>query len=203
MSKQDSPQSVRVMLVDDNPARAQLVEEQLWACGYQVVAVIPSATGLLFQVEQHSPDVVLIDLESPDRDVLESLAIVNHHNPRPVVMFTQEEDPDYINQAVNAGISTYLLGGINAEHVKPVIDVAIAQFRSFQALREQLHSTQLQLEDRKLVEQAKGLLMAFQKLSEEEAHRLLNKLAMDNNQRLVDVAKTVLVTLSPKGKGSK
>ena len=191
------------MLVDDNPERAQLVEERLWDCGYEVVSVIPSATGLLYQIEQHSPDVILIDLESPDRDVLESLAIVNHHNPRPVVMFTQEEDPEYINQAVNAGISTYLVGGINPEHVKPVIDVAIAQFRSFQALRDQLNSAKIQLEDRKLVEQAKGLLMAYQKLSEEDAHKLLNKLAMDNNQRLPDVAKTVLATLSPKGRGSK
>lgn len=191
------------MLVDDNPERGQLVEERLRVSGYEVVAVIPSATGLLFQINQHSPDVVLIDLESPDRDVLESLAIVNHHNPRPVVMFTQEEDPLYISQAVNAGISTYMVGGINAEHVKPVIDVAIAQFKSFQALRTQLSDTMTQLEDRKVIEQAKGLLMAFQKLSEEEAHKMINKLAMDNNQRLADVARTVLATLSPKGKGKK
>ena len=191
------------MLVDDNPTRAQLVEERLWSSGYNVVAVIPSATGLLFQIEQHSPDVVLIDLESPDRDVLESLAIVNVHNPRPVVMFTEQEDPEYINQAVTAGISTYLVGGIDPEHVKPVIDVAIAQFKSFQSLRNQLNSTMTQLEDRKIIEQAKGLLMAFQKLSEEDAHKLLNKLAMDNNQRLPDVARTVLATLSPKGKGNK
>lgn len=191
------------MLVDDNPERAQLVEERLWASGYEVVAVIPSATGLLFQIDQHSPDVILIDLESPDRDVIESLAVVNDHNPRPVVMFTQEEDTEYINQAVNAGISTYLVGGINAEHVKPIIDVAIAQFKSFQSLRSRLTDTMTQLEDRKLIEQAKGLLMAFQKVSEEEAHKMLNKLAMDNNQRMADVARTVLATLSPKGKGSR
>src|SRR5690606_28310134 len=189
------------MLVDDNPERAQLVEERLWNCGYEVVSVIPSATGLLFQIEQHSPDVVLIDLQSPDRDVLESLAIVNHHNPRPVVMFTQQDDPDYINQAVNAGISTYLVGDIDPAHVKPIIDVALAQFRAFQSLRNELNSTRVQLEDRRVIEQAKGLLMAHQKMTEEEAHRMLNKLAMDNNQRLPDVARTVLATLSPKGGG--
>jgi len=191
------------MLVDDNPQRAQLVEDNLWAKGFDVVSVIPSATGLLFQIEQHSPDVILIDLESPDRDVLESLAIVNHHNPRPVVMFTQEEDPQYINEAVSAGISTYMVGGINASQVKPVIDVAIAQFHSFQSLRSELTQTKSQLEDRKLIEQAKGLIMAHQKVGEDEAHRLLNKLAMDNNQRLPDVAKTVLATLSPKRGGPK
>ena len=199
----DEVKTLRVMLVDDNPERAQFVEEKLWSYGYEVVAVIPSATGLLFQIDQHGPDVILIDLESPDRDVLESLAVVNHHNPRPVVMFTQEEDPAYIDQAVNAGISTYLVGGINAEHVKPIIDVAIAQFKSFQSLRSQLSDTMTQLEDRKLIEQAKGLLMAYQKLSEEEAHKMLNKLAMDNNQRMADVARTVLATLSSQKKGGK
>jgi two-component system, response regulator / RNA-binding antiterminator len=202
LSNPDSGTSVRVMLVDDNPQRAQLVEDRLWASGFEVVSVIPSATGLLFQIEQHSPDIILIDLESPDRDVLESLSIVNHHNPKPVVMFTQEDDPEYINQAVNAGISTYMLGGINPEQVKPVIDVALAQFRSFHSLKSELTQTKNQLEDRKLIEQAKGLLMAHQKVSEEEAHRLLNKLAMDTNQRLPDVAKTVLATLSPKSGGS-
>ena len=188
------------MLVDDSPERAQLVEERLWAAGFEVVAVIASAKGLLFQIQQHAPDVILIDIESPDRDVLESLAVVNHHNPRPVVMFTQQDDPDYIEQAVGAGISTYLVGGINPALVKPVIDVAIAQFRSFQTLRAELHDTRVQLEDRKLIEQAKGLLMAYQQLSEDAAHRMLTRLAMDANQRLPDVARTVLATLSPKGK---
>jgi len=190
--------AVRVMLVDDNPARAAMVEERLWGCGFEVSLVIPSAAGLLFQIERIRPDVVLIDLESPDRDVLESLAIISHHNPTPVVMFTQEDDPDYIRQAVTAGISTYLMGGINPDQVKPIIDVAIAQFRAVQSLRDELHSTRVQLEERKLIEQAKGLLMAHQKIGEDDAHRLLTKLAMDTNQRLPAVAKTVLATLSPK-----
>lgn len=192
----DTPPALRVMLVDDNPQRATMVEERLWACGFDVILVIPSAAGLLFQIEQNRPDVVLMDLESPDRDVLESLAIINHHNPTPVVMFTQQDDPEYIKEAVTAGISTYLVGDINPDQVKPIIDVAMAQFRAFQGLREELLNTRAQLDDRKLIEQAKGLLMAHQKISEDEAHRLLTKLAMDTNQRLPAVAKTVLATLS-------
>ncbi|KJS04169.1 MAG: chemotaxis protein CheY [Gammaproteobacteria bacterium BRH_c0] len=188
------------MLVDDNPQRATMVEERLWAAGFDVILVIPSAAGLLFQIEQNRPDVVLMDLESPDRDVLESLAIINHHNPTPVVMFTQQDDPDYIREAVTAGISTYLVGDINPDQVKPIIDVAMAQFRAFQGLREELLSTRAQLDDRKLIEQAKGLLMSHKKISEDEAHRLLTKLAMDTNQRLPAVAKTVLATLSLQGK---
>src|SRR5690606_39583129 len=115
-------------------------------------------------------------------------------------MFTQEDDPDYIREAVTAGISTYLVGDINPDQVKPIIDVAMAQFRAFQGLREELLSTRAQLDDRKLIEQAKGLLMSHKKISEDEAHRLLTKLAMDTNQRLPAVAKTVLATLSLQGK---
>lgn len=200
MVNTDTPPALRVMLVDDNPQRATMVEERLWAAGFDVILVIPSAAGLLFQIEQNRPDVVLMDLESPDRDVLESLAIINHHNPTPVVMFTQQDDPDYIREAVTAGISTYLVGDINPDQVKPIIDVAMAQFRAFQGLREELLSTRAQLDDRKLIEQAKGLLMSHKKISEDEAHRLLTKLAMDTNQRLPAVAKTVLATLSLQGK---
>lgn len=199
MANEPEKTAIRVMLIDDNPDRAVMVEERLWSSGFEVSLVIPSATGLLFQIEQVRPDVVLIDLESPDRDVLESLSIINHHNPTPVVMFTQQDDPEFIDQAVSAGISTYLVGGINPDQVKPIIDVAMAQFKAFQSLRSELDSTRAQLEDRKLIEQAKGLLMAHRKLTEEEAHRLLTKLAMDTNQKLPAVAKTILATLTSKG----
>ncbi|MGB4248070.1 MAG: ANTAR domain-containing protein [Pseudohongiellaceae bacterium] len=187
---------IRVMLVDDHPSRAQLVEEHLKAAGFEVLSVISSATGLLFQIEQHRPDVVLIDLQSPDRDVLESLAIVNRHSPTAMVMFAEEDDPDYIRQAVEAGISTYLMEGINPAKVKPVIEVAMAQFKSFQGLRQELDTARTQLQDRTLIEKAKGLLMLQKRISENEAHQLLTRLAMDNNQRLRDVAQTVIATLS-------
>jgi response regulator NasT len=188
--------TVRVMLVDDHPTRAQLVEENLKAAGFEVLSVISSATGLLFQIEQHRPDVVLIDLQSPDRDVLESLAIVNLHNPTAMVMFAEEDDPDYIRQAVAAGISTYLTEGMNPAKVRPVIEVAMALFRQFQGLKEELNTARNQLQDRTVIEKAKGLLMAQKGITENEAHQLLTKLAMNNNQRLRDVAQTVIATLS-------
>ncbi len=187
---------IRVMLVDDHASRAQLVEENLKAAGFEVLSVISSAAGLLYQIEQHRPDVVLIDLQSPDRDVLESLAIVNRHSPTAMVMFAQEDDPDYIRQAVASGVSTYLMEGINPDKVKPVIDVAMAQFKTFQGLREELNSARTQLEDRTVIEKAKGLLMLQKRISENEAHQMLTKLAMNNNQRLRDVAQTVIATLS-------
>jgi response regulator NasT len=189
----------RVMLVDDDPDRARVVEARLWACGYEVVAVIGSAADLLVQIDRHLPDLILMDLASPDRDVLESLSIVTRHNPRPVVMFTQQDDPAYIELAVEAGISTYLVGDIDPALVKPVIDVAMAQFRSFQRLREELDSTRTELEDRKVIEQAKGLLMAYRSVAEDDAHRMITKLAMDTNRRLPDVARSLLASLSPQG----
>ena len=188
--------AIRVMLVDDNAERAQLVEEHLIAAGFEVLSIISSATGLLFQIEQHKPDVVIIDLQSPDRDVLESLAIVNRHSPTAMVMFAHEDDPNYIREAVAAGISTYLTEGLNPSRVRPVIEVAMAQFRSFQMLREELVSARTEMEDRTLIEKAKGLLMAQKRISENEAHKLLTKLAMDSNQRLRNVAQTVVATLS-------
>lgn len=196
MKPETPSESIRVMLVDDHADRAQLVEQGLMNAGFEVISVITSAAGLLFQIEQHRPDVVIIDLQSPDRDVLESLAIVNQHNPTAMVMFGQEDDPDYIRHAVSAGISTYLTDGINPSRVRPIIEVAMAQFRSFQGLRQELVSARAQLESHSLVEKAKKLLMSQKNINEDEAHQLLTKLAMDNNQRLRDVAHTVVSTLS-------
>ena len=183
------------MLVDDDADRASSVEESLRASGFDVLSIISSTSALLYQIEQHRPDVVLIDLQFPGRDILESLAVVNEHNPVPMVMFSQEDDPDYIQQAFRAGISTYLMDGIQPAKVKPIIDVALEQFKSFQALRLELQSARLQLEDQKLVLRAKALLMQQRKLDEDAAHRLLNRMAMDNNLKLGDVARTVIATL--------
>ena len=189
------------MLVDDDADRASSVEESLRASGFDVLSIISSTSALLYQIEQHRPDVVLIDLQFPGRDILESLAVVNEHNPVPMVMFSQEDDPDYIQQAFRAGISTYLMDGIQPAKVKPIIDVALEQFKSFQALRQELQSARLQLEDQKLVLRAKALLMQQRKLDEDGAHRLLNRMAMDNNLKLGDVARTVIATLGT-GKGN-
>ena len=196
MSAEVNNKAIRVMLVDDHAERARLVEEHLIAAGFEVLSIISSAAGLVFQIEQHQPDVVIIDLQSPDRDVLESLAIVNRHSPTAMVMFAHEDDPDYIREALAAGISTYLTEGLNPARVRPVIEVAMAQFRSFQMLRDELLTTRTELEDRNLIEKAKGLLMAQKCINENEAHQLLTKLAMDNNQRLRNVAQTVVATLS-------
>lgn len=191
--EKDLPLSV--MLVDDQPERSSMVEKVLREKGLNVTSAIPSCTGLLFQIEQHQPDIILIDLDSPDRDILESLAIINTHNPKPVVMFSREEDPDFISKAVQSGVTAYQMDSVNPDKVKPVIDLAMAQFKAFQSLREELDSTKTQLADRKIIERAKGLLMKTQNIDEEEAYATLRSLAMETNQRLANAAKNVVSML--------
>ncbi len=190
-----SNNDVRVMLVDDHPQRAAMVEQTLKACGFDIVSILTSASGLLFQIQEHKPHVVMIDIESPDRDILESLSLINQHNPTPVVMFSNEDDPGFIRQAINAGVSAYMMEAINPEKVKPAIDVALAQFEMFQALRRQLSTTQQALDDKNILDKAKLLLMKHQKISEPEAHKNMRSLAMNNSQTIVDVAKNVIAIL--------
>lgn len=181
-----------IMLVDDQPQRAQMVSDQLGRAGYCLLAQLSSAEGLLFQVEKHRPDIVLIDIESPDRDILESLAIVNRQAPTPVAMFSARGNADFISRAVESGVSAYMAEGLTAERVTPAIEIAMAQFRGYQQLRKSLERTQQQLDERKAIERAKGLLMAKKNLSEEDAHKTLRNLAMNSNSTMRDVAEQII-----------
>lgn len=157
--------------------------------------MLTTASGLLFQIQQHKPHVVIIDIESPDRDILESLSVINQHNPTPVVMFSNEDDPAFIHQAIHAGVTAYMIEDINPDKVKPVIDAAIAQFEMFQALRRQLDDTQRELNDRDAIDNAKRLLMKHQKISEPDAYKNLRTLAMNNSQSIATVAQNVIAIL--------
>jgi len=188
----------RVMLVDDLPQRSARVEKKLIQDGFEVISRLPSAAGLLFQIEQLKPDIILIDLQSPGRDVLDSLSVINDHNPTPVVMFSEEEDPGFIKDAVDAGVTAYMMGGVDTEKVKPVIDVAMAQFKSYQSLRQKLDTTRTQLESLSVIDKAKRLLMDQQGISEDSAHKVLRNLSMDSNQSLPQAAKSVIQILNKK-----
>jgi len=190
------------MLVDDVPQRSARVAEKLTGEGFDVIARLPSAVGLLFQIEQQKPDVILIDLQSPGRDMLDSLSVINIHNPTPVVMFSEEEDPGFIKDAVDAGVTAYMVGGVDAERVKPVIDVAMAQFKSFQALRQALDSTRTQLKSLSVIDRAKSLLMQQHSVNEDKAHKILRKLSMDSNQSLPQAAQAVIQILGQNKKNS-
>lgn len=182
----------RVMLVDDTPTRSAILEQALLDQGLIVVCRLKSAQGLINNVERHQPDIIIMDIESPDRDTLENMTVLNQHNPKPVIMFSEKGDSQIISQAVQAGVSAYIVDGLNPHRVKPILDVAIARFREYQALRKELKQTRDQLADRKIVEKAKGLLMKTKGLDEEQAYNALRKMAMDQSKPLVDVAQNIL-----------
>lgn len=190
---------LRLILVDDDRVRASAVELNLQQAGIEVLSVIPTGAGLLYQMAQQEPDVVIISLDSPDRDVLESLTIASSHNPRPVLMFSQSGDHSFITDAIRAGVTAYQAEHISPHRVRAAIDVAVAQFSACNELKQELHETRRQLGERKQVEKAKGLLMSVHKVTEEEAFSTLRKLAMDKSRTLGEAAVDVLAILEKSG----
>jgi response regulator NasT len=183
---------LRVSIVDDDSGRSIILDKALDDAGYQVIAVLSSKDNLLKHIEKEQPDVIIVDLESPSRDSLESMRIVNQHNPKPIVMFTNDSDHNMIGDAINAGVSAYVVDGFNEKRIKPIMDVAIARFREMQALRAELEKTKNSLEERKILDKAKGIIMQQRKCSEDEAYKILRNLSMENNRRLVDVAEQLI-----------
>lgn len=190
---------LRVLVVDESRARAAEICAGLALAGHQVAAVLASAQDLTAQIERIRPDVILIETDSPSRDTLENLAVMNAAMPRPVIIFAQEGDQETIRAAVKAGVSAYVVDGLDPQRLKPVIDVAVASFDEHQALRSELAAATKKLSDRKLVERAKGLLMKSRGMDEAQAYAALRKLAMERAkpmaavaQDLIDMAKYLL-----------
>jgi len=183
---------LKVMIVDEVLERAEVLQHALARTGYEVIAYIPSAYDLHRQVDELKPDIVIIDMDSPDRDTLENLCVVTRDNPRPVVMFTHDGDSDKIRAATQAGVSAYVVDGMDGERIGPIINAAVARFEQFQALKQELDDIEEKLADRKVIERAKGILMKTRNLSEEDAYRALRKQAMQSNSRLADVSRQLV-----------
>ena len=184
--------SLSVLLVDDDPTRAAIVERALREAGYEVVTVVNTSTEMLTQVRAMRPDVIIIDRDSPDRDTLEHVCMITRDDPRPIVMFTQDKDQRLMREALEAGVSAYVVDGLSVERVRPIVEVALARFEQWQALRRELDQAQTNLAERKVIERAKGIVMKQRRCTEDEAYAMLRKLAMDRNQRLAHVAESVI-----------
>ena len=143
-------------------------------------------------METLRPDVVLIDTDSPGRDVMEQVVMVSRDQPRPIVMFTNDKDPELMRQAIRAGVSAYIVEGIQAQRLKPILDVAMARFESDQAIRAQLQAREQQLVERKRIELAKGILMKMRSCSEKDAYTLMRRQAMSRQQKLIQVAEQIV-----------
>lgn len=181
---------MRVLVIDPDPARAALVAEGL--AGVEPLEVRQAATYVEAEAAAFAPDVVVVAAESPDRDTLESLREATEVNPRPIVMFVDRSEPGLAEAAVRAGVAAYVVDGLAAGRVRPVLEVAMSRFQLMQQLRADLAKAKADLASRKTVERAKALLMKERGLEEEQAYRLLRKLSMDTGRPLGAVAADLL-----------
>jgi two-component system, response regulator / RNA-binding antiterminator len=187
-----SEHSLHILVVDQNVVRASILEEGLREAGFTRVTVVRDMQNLLKRIEEADPDVICIDLENPNRDVLEQMFQVSRSVPRPVAMFVDRSDTDMIKAAVESGVGAYVVDGLRKERIKPVLEMAISRFAAFRELREELDRTRQALEERKTIERAKGILMRKRDLTEDAAYTLLRKAAMNENRRLVEIAEAVI-----------
>lgn len=183
---------LRVLLVTDTDKPIGDLRQALAGLGYDMLAEVATPAALPRIVEEQRPDVVIIDTESPSRDTLEHLAVMNETAPRPVLMFSNDADQELIRAAVGAGVSAYLVEGLAAERLAPILEVALARFAREVQLRQRLAAAENELADRKLIDRAKRLLMDRRQMSEPDAYAALRKRAMDQGMKLAEVARQLI-----------
>src|SRR5262252_1224438 len=184
--------SLKIVIVDENPIRAAILEEGLREAGHVQVVRLEDTQHLLTRVYAIDPDVILIDLENPSRDVLEQMFQVSRAVRRPVAMFVDQSDAASIQAAVDAGVSAYIVGGLQKERIQNILDLCISRFNAFARLQDELDRTRSALEERKVIDRAKGILMTAKNLSEEAAYTLLRKTAMNESKKIAEVAQSVI-----------
>ncbi|MCR6673652.1 ANTAR domain-containing response regulator [Devosia ginsengisoli] len=188
-----------ILIIDENRIRASIIEDGLREAGHSLVAVIHDVNEVARSIQSILPDVIVIDLENPKRDTLEHFFSLSRSIQRPIAMFVDRSDGAMIEKAVEAGVSAYVVDGLRKERVKPILDMAISRFNAFSRLTRELEQARSELEDRKLIEQAKGILMRTRNLSEADAYALLRSTAMNQNRRMVDIAQSLVTAAAMLG----
>ncbi|HSI39921.1 MAG TPA: ANTAR domain-containing protein [Xanthobacteraceae bacterium] len=185
-------QTLKIVIVDENPLRTAVLEDGLREAGYTDVLRLPERHNLLARLHAIDPDVIIIDLEDPSRDVVEQMFQVSRQVKRPIAMFVDQSDGATIEAAIEAGVSAYIVDGLKKERVRPIIDMTISRFRAFARLREELEQARNALEERKTVDRAKGILMRMKGLDEQAAYALLRRAAMNEKKRIADIAQSII-----------
>lgn len=185
-------QALRILVIQHDPARAGMLTDALREAGETDVMVLPSDSRLARRIKDLGPDLVLIDLANPSRDTLEELTLASSPADRPVAMFVDRSDPALTRAAVEAGVSAYVVDGIRPDRIRAVLDAALARFHMFQKLRTELDATRAALEQRKIIDRAKGLLMRARSITEEEAYALMRRAAMEKGRKIADVAAAIV-----------
>ena len=188
----DADSSLKILVIDENPIRRAIIESGLAEAGFTAVTVLANTTRLIDHIYKLDPDVVLIDLENPSRDVLEQMFQVSRVVRRPIAMFVDKSDKSEIEAAIEAGVSAYIVDGLRKERVKPILETTMTRFRAFARLQAELEEVKGALKERKIIEKAKGILMKRRGLDEEKAYELLRKTAMSQGRRIADVAQALV-----------
>ncbi|CAH2397532.1 ANTAR domain-containing response regulator [Mesorhizobium ventifaucium] len=184
--------SLTVLVIDENHIRASIIEAGLREAGHEQVTVVHDVAGIARRIAEIEPDVIVIDLENPNRDMLENMFQLSRVVKRPIAMFVDRSDQASIEAAVEAGVSAYVVDGLRQERVKPILDMAISRFNAFSRMARELEEARSELEDRKLIDRAKGILMRSRGLSEEAAYALLRKTAMNQNRKISEIAQSLV-----------
>ncbi|WP_441241757.1 ANTAR domain-containing response regulator [Tardiphaga sp. 768_D3_N2_1] len=185
-------QSPKIVIVDESPIRAAILEEGLREAGYTDVQHIREMQNLLARIYALDPDVIVIDLENPSRDVLEQMFQVSRAVRRPVAMFVDQSDAESARASVDAGVSSYIVDGLKKERIKPILDLCISRFNAFSKLQDELERTKSALEERKIIDRAKGIVMKLKGLNEEEAYVLLRSTAMREKKKIGEIAQSII-----------
>ncbi len=181
-----------ILVIDENPVRTAILDDGLREAGYSNIVHLNSTHELLRRVFSIDPDVILIDLANPSRDVLEQMFQVSRTVKRPIAVFVDQSDTAMIEASVDAGVSAYIVDGLRKERVKPILDMTVSRFNAFDRLARELEQARSELAERKVIERAKGILMKSRGIAEEDAFALLRKTAMNEKKKLVDIAQSVV-----------
>jgi two-component system, response regulator / RNA-binding antiterminator len=189
MNAEPSP---KIVIVDESPIRAAILEEGLREAGYTSVVRISEMQSLLARIYALDPDIIVIDLENPSRDILEQMFQVSRAVRRPIAMFVDQSDAASIQASVDAGVSAYIVDGLKKERIKPILDLCVFRFNAFAKLQDELDRTKSALEERKVIDRAKGILMKLKGLNEEEAYVLMRSTAMREKKKIGEIAQSIL-----------
>ncbi len=195
-NRSSKPGDLNVLVIDENSIRASIIDVGLREAGYDNVTIIDDMNSLARRITEINPDVIVIDLENPNRDMLESIFQISRAVKRPIAMFVDKSDEASIEAAVEAGVSAYIVDGLKQERVRPILKMTISRFNAFSRLNRELEETRGELENRKLIDRAKGLLMRSRGLSEDEAYALMRRTAMNQNRKIVEIAQSLITAAS-------
>jgi len=184
---------LKILLVNDDLDRAQLICEVLEQAGYVISNRLKITDDLLFYVKADNPDVIVMDTTLPDEHYLDQVKLVNQELPKPIVMFSDSSGgSETIELVVKAGVHAYIVNGLDSDRIQAIVETAVVRFKEYQSLRNELIETKATLEERKIIEKAKGLLMENHNMKEQDAFQTLRKMAMDQNKKMGDVAENII-----------